>query len=564
MKRRIAFTMAGLFFASTCMGCHQDNSRESTTTKAEETQIQELKLYNYLSSYQGLQTGWFAQILEDQLQLKLNIVTEDTDADLIVYPTQEEYLKGVEQGLLYEWTQDDLLAEHGKNILRVYGTALDSLSSLSDDKVYGIGGNLGTKVSDVADYFYTWDVRYDLYQAIHQPNVQTLDDYADVIQKLQEYEPTTESGDATFGVSGFSEWDENLVNMVAQTVSAYYGYDSMGLGFYQMDTGEFYDPTDLEGPYIQMIRYYNELYIEGLLDPDSRTQSFEQYQAKVENGQVLSSVSKYAGSALYNTEEHLKAGTAMYSVIPENGTPLAYGVITTGEKSWIGISASTDSSALCMDFLNYLFSPEGIMTCNYGPKGLTWDYDQEGFAYLTELGQTAIEDGTTLLDNGLEEFADYKKDVMMEGYPMMIFNAANLNATNPDNGETYQYLSWKNTQESEDLPDLKIQWLNQVGATTETDYVQSIDKKIAIGSSYEVPDQTETLSSQWIQITKILKEGTWDAIYGSTPEECDQLIQRMVDNLKAVDQGDAYKTCIDWCKTEAEKRYTIEKAITRQ
>ena len=53
--------------------------------------------------------------------------------------------------------------------------------------------------------------------------------------------------------------------------------------------------------------------------------------------------------------------------------------------------------------IDYLATPEGSLVMWYGPKGLTWDYNEQGGAYFTELGQKTNQDpsfdmsGTTLI-----------------------------------------------------------------------------------------------------------------------------------------------------------------------
>ena len=53
-----------------------------------------------------------------------------------------------------------------------------------------------------------------------------------------------------------------------------------------------------------------------------------------------------------------------------------------------------------MEIINYLATPEGRMTMEYGPKGYTWDYDDQKHAYLTDVGMKCQKDKNTTMGGG--------------------------------------------------------------------------------------------------------------------------------------------------------------------
>ena len=91
-----------------------------------------------------------------------------------------------------------------------------------------------------------------------------------------------------------------------------------------------FDALEDNGPYLQMLKFYNDLYRAGLVDPDSMTQTYDQMSAKVKSGGVLFSIFNYSGSLGFNTDAHLKAGKYMYCMKPEEAKPIVYGMNTQG------------------------------------------------------------------------------------------------------------------------------------------------------------------------------------------------------------------------------------------
>ena len=81
---------------------------------------------------------------------------------------------------------------------------------------------------------------------------------------------------------------------------------------------------------------------------------------------------------MYNSDSHAAEGKAMYPCPPEEATPIAYGLnVYGGNRIW-SIGAKTEYPELCMAILNWLSTPEGRMTSEYGPKDVCWYYDENG------------------------------------------------------------------------------------------------------------------------------------------------------------------------------------------
>ena len=137
---------------------------------------------------------------------------------------------------------------------------------------------------------YTWDLRWDLYKELGYPEIKTLDDMVDVLGQMKEICPTDDNGKTTYGVSLFNDWDGNLVMFVKSTATAYYGYDEFGFGLYDPEEQVFHPALEENGPYLTCLKFYNNLYQKGLLDPDSQTQGYDGMQEDYQNGGAFLSV----------------------------------------------------------------------------------------------------------------------------------------------------------------------------------------------------------------------------------------------------------------------------------
>lgn len=328
------------------------------------------------------------------------------------------------------------------------------------------------------------------------------------------------------------------------------GNDELGLGLYDPQTGTYHDALEKNGPYLTMLKFYNNLYQNGLLDPDSMTQTYEQMGEKVQNGGVLFSIFNYCGSIAYNKKEHTSQGKMMYCMKPEDATPLVYGMNTQGGNYITSIGASSEYPELCMEVLNYFATPEGRMTYAYGPKGVCWDYDEDGNTFFTELGAKCHKNEKTPIGNG-------HKGTFHDGVLQASFSTWSIDAENPDsNGESYNSDNWKSNI-SVAQSDIEQDWRDYNSCISINDYFDKGKYVVSPGTSFTLEPKDTDLKTVWAQVTDEIKNSSWKAMYAKTDAEFDKIVDQMVKSAK--DYG--YDTCIDWSKGQAEKRHRLEQEL---
>lgn len=538
---------------------------------SKKNEVIKLNVYSQLANFSGKQIGWSADILKKKFNVELNIIPEGDGVfetrmtsgnlgDIVVWGADnDKYPLAVKNNLLFGWEDDNVLDEYGPYIKKNMPDALKKNKELTktitngaSDKLYGFGANVALNSKDHESFFYTWDTRWDLYKKLGYPKVKNLQDYHKMLKNMQKLCPSDDSGNKVYAVSLWPDWDDAMVMYVKAMATAYYGYDELALGLYDPTNGKYHDALEEKGPYLEMLKWFNDLYQDRLIDPDSMTQTYDEMIAKVQNGGTLFSIFNYSGSLGYNTKEHTSAGKLMYCMKPEDASPIVYGMNTQGGDRVWSIGAKTEYPEKCMEIINYLATPEGRMTMEYGPKGYTWDYDDQKHAYLTDVGVKCQNDKNTTMGGGY-------KGSYHDG-ELQINNVTwSLDASNPDSdGETYNKESWA-SYNATPSSDIEKDWRDKTGCTTINEYMEKGKYTVAPGTSFSKETQDTTLKTTWNQVTTEIKNSSWKAIYAKSDKQFDSVVAGMKKSAKKY----GYDKCVEWSRNQASRRKALEDAITR-
>lgn len=544
--------------------------------KVKEEKIITLDVYSQLANWSGVQTGWYAALLKDKFNVELNIIPDPEGTyetrvesgdlgDIVVWGSNgAEYKNAVDLGLLFDWEEDNLCKEFGPNIWENAQSALECNRDISGDgKIHGIGHNLAASVEDHESFFYTWDIRWDLYKELGYPAVTDLDSYVELLKQMKEICPTDDNGNETYAVSLWPDWDGTMVMYVKAMATAYYGYDEMVAGLYDPGNGELHDTLEENGPYLTSLKFFNKLYQNNLLDPDSMTQNYDKMAEKVKNGGTFFSIFNYAGSIAYNTPEHQAENKMMCSLVPSEAVSAVYGMSVLGGNRIWSIGADSEYPELCMEILNWLYSPEGAMSIWYGLKDLMWYYDEQGNTCFTDLGQTCRDNPQYDLAGvewkSPETGKTYQLGATFNDGMLQINNTSwVVDAKNPDsNGETFNWQTWRSMQ-GEPKNETEADWRDYTGATYNQEYMEMCRYNVMPGTSYSESKRSDELEVTWKQVTTCIKTYSWRAIYAKSDSEYDFHVSEMI--RLCYDYG--YQDILDWCEQEAAIRYALQQEIT--
>lgn len=523
-----------------------------------------LDVYTQLANYSGEQIGWFAQVMKEKFNVVLNIIREGDGTfvtrmesgnlgDIVVFGSDgDQYQQAIQAGLLLDWEENDLLGKYGSYIKEHMQTALEKNRGISPDgKLYGFGHNVGTSATDYEPFFYKPDIRWDLYKKLGYPEINTLEDFIDVLEKMVELEPTSDTGGKTYAVSMFPDWDGDMV-MIVKSTGALYGYDEFGFGLYHAVRQE-YEPCLKEGGiYLRCLKFYNELYQRGLLDPDSMTQTYDEMIEDYQTGAAFFNIFDWMASGAYNTPTHLEQGKAMLPLAAKDQTNITYGLnIYGGNRIWT-IGAHTEYPELCMTIINWLSTPEGAMTMYWGPKGVIWDYDDQGRPYLTELGEACLADGNTEMTNGYS--GTYTDGISRINNETWAKASRNFDAAN---GDPYNYTLWETYLENQKISEIEQDWRDFTGALSDDEYLEKNGHiAVAVGTQYSPTPKSDELQTIWAQVAETIRTYSWRAIYANSDEEFDAIVDEM--RTKAIEYG--YEQCVEYQQNEARIRKELEDA----
>ncbi len=524
---------------------------EAITDFAKQPEIT-LDVFSNLANFEGNQPGWFAKLVKDKFNIKLNIISGGQSklntlmaagdlGDIAVAVNYDDPLKA---GLLLDWKKNGLLDKYGKDILKYAGKSLEANNKQygGGTAIYGVGNNIGSGngPSEGSDMTFGPMLRWDLYQKLGNPEIKTLEDYLPLLKKMQELSPKSDSGKPVYGFSLWSDWDSNMA-LNSKVMGQFYGYNE-GDGFNTADLmmtkaneAKWQGVLDDNSYYLRGLKFFYEANKMGLLDPDSLTQKFPDVLNKYKDGQVLFAQFPWLVGN-YNSPEHTNDGKG-FAFVPFAEEQMAsvgfnpYG----GQWNWT-IGAKTKYPERAMQLINWLCSPEGIQEAMLGPKGLIWDI-KDGKPTLTDFGYKAVVNEVNMPE-------EYGGGLFKDGTNQINNATISKSMINPNSGEPYDYTMWTSYLNHNPDPVTKS-WRETMGALTMHDYVVK-NNKVAVQPAYlseqaAVPESSDVKQKK-AEVGKVIKEYSWKIIFAKSDSEYDSLKQQMISKAK----GLGYDEVIKW------------------
>lgn len=277
---------------------------------------------------------------------------------------------------------DDLVAARGQNLTDNFSHALSLMklqSSMGDGKLYFIPGDING--GDYNPYLSAnlWSLRWDLYEKLGKPVVNTLDEFVGVLKQMQALEPKNKEGKDNYGLGLFmgEGWGGALLTKGGANAAGM--IDAGGNGVFFRDAAKdelvprLHDPNSA---FWDSLAFYNKAHREGVLDPESATMKFGTILDKAGAGRYLASYGSWLSNGL--NEKFIADGTPEkgYVTLPiamKSENIYANAVNDAGNQFKWGISANSKNAERAMDLLNFLATYEATQLIVNGPQGLTWD-----------------------------------------------------------------------------------------------------------------------------------------------------------------------------------------------
>jgi hypothetical protein len=237
-------------------------------------------------------------------------------------------------------------------------------------------------------------LRWDLYKELGYPEINSDADYIRIMQDMRALEPQTPEGLPTYAMglinpsTMFQEWHQRGAYIREGTTGNFWTFNGY------LYAGSYKDMTLINGythpqsfHWIDM-KFFNNLYNLGLLDPDSFTMARGERGDKMNAGQYHGHVVSENG--YYNTQRLLDPNTlraivcvpSRNATMPNNKLIPAGGMPTDSVFLWSG-SRNWEAAA---EVLNFYRDPEVLRMKYNGQQGVEWDYDASGKPFLTDKG----------------------------------------------------------------------------------------------------------------------------------------------------------------------------------
>jgi len=321
---------------------------------------------------------------------------------------------------------DEYIEKYGSNMKKLYGDQLDRLrNTIQDPHIYTFGTyEIKSNPLEVAGNI---QLQNAVLREFGYPQIDTLDDLENILKAYVQKYPEID-GHKTYGMS----------------LCTYDWYWLLGLsnpGNYMIglqDDGQWYiNPDNLSAQYKflnpKMFTFYkwlNKIYHEGLLDPESFTQTFDMWKAKLSTGSVLST--SFAFWALQDIQ-HTLGSSDMYdrtfaylpvTASPEYKDPALKDYGFSG--GWgIGISVTCKDPVRAFKFMDYMCSEEAQVLTNWGIEGIDYFYDDYNRRLSAKIPRTTgvgrwtypfPEAGTGYIDSTGNKISKVTRDSVIKKY----------------------------------------------------------------------------------------------------------------------------------------------------
>ena len=416
---RILPLLAGMaLLACTTAGCSAGGkSREREETKEKETVWLTMFVENK-SRYTGLQEDAVAQYIEERFGIRIKLTT---DAALENSPKGAEAYKELLRTKLESNDLDDIMdfgpALTDAELLEMLqksakGGLLQPLDQLigssapglnedgrisvrndyrrdavyEDGRLYSLGSQGGIEDFTLPDAA-VW-IRWDLYSEMGYPEVSNDKELLDMLKMMQCANPEISGGEKTYAL-GLPDKQDAETGTVLRDYMMSKGYEafdgSCAVYFNHADQTAEALLTDPDSIFWKGAEFYYQANQMGILDPESSSMDFTEYEKKINKGLYLASLdgTQVKGKEQILAGKGLKdAGYMPLKPLDDVRTVFLRREDVLGDRE-LTVTKSCKYPERAMEFLGWCFTEEGARILSQGIKSLAWE-ERDGNYTLTE------------------------------------------------------------------------------------------------------------------------------------------------------------------------------------
>lgn len=508
-----------------------------------------LTVFSQVANFAGEQAGWFGKELKDRFNVTLQFISSNVDSnafnsgmsaselgDIICWgDLGEHFVDALNAELLFNLDEVDLTAY--PNLDKYFAEAREKVRAFSADQghegtygwAYAVAAQDGSW-AELTDPTYALQIRYDAWVKAGKPALTTLEDLPAFMKQLQAAVPTNENGETVYAYGGFGDW-EDCVMKFTWDLMTFYGYkeaDFLGVNY---ATGDIVNPLEKGSLYHRALKVNNQMYRDGLFDPESVSQNFDLYSTKLTNGRYLMALWGWI-IGNYNNAERAAQEIGFQTFVIEDSAPQQLTLSTAGGNRAWSLGADCKDPARALEVIEWLCSEEGSIIQSYGPKGLCWDYDANGVPYMTDFGWECFEKGSET-----QMPAEYGGGTFQDGESKFNHDLIAKEQLIPEKTYSYSVKGWPCYAERYNSA-LQKAWSTDYanGATSGSQLYResgrySLVNSAAIAFSY--PEMSQANKEARALFAPVMKQGSWNCVYAADDAEFDRLWDEMVATCKS-------------------------------
>jgi len=218
------------------------------------------------------------------------------------------------------------------------------------------------------------NIRYDEWLQIGSPKIETSDDYYNALKAILKATPKNPNGEKRYAMSLYN--DQNYI----KDFGGFWGLkDGWKIG---SDNSFTYWTNTAEGK--AMTKWFNQIYRDGLFDPDSFNNTFDDWKAKFSNEKIAGCIGPWwmvynAGHEVWQALDKNVSENKRYIQVcfkaPEAEAAYVTGKIRSGGAYTIITDKAKDVESI-MKFINFQATDTGLALINWGiPNGVPSNKD---------------------------------------------------------------------------------------------------------------------------------------------------------------------------------------------
>lgn len=260
-------------------------------------------------------------------------------------------------------------------------------------------------------------LQWKAYEKTGLSPIGTLEDYLDVVEQMLKEKPLSDTGERMYGLSLYQ--DDEGMSVHTAALAYLYGIDMYmvsPLMEADMKTGKISSVFAEDSFFKRALHFYYEANRRGILDADSRSQTYSGLERKISSGRVMMTWNVEMAEQYNKRQAGYGSGRGQSdgyrAVAAEDLKLYREPNHITGKNQYFAIHRYSANAEEACRLLNWLYEEDTQFFLYNGPQGVIWEYDEEGQPYVTEQGKGLLSGNEQLsgyqgtLEDGIKPFGE--------------------------------------------------------------------------------------------------------------------------------------------------------------